>query len=209
MLNSLTSRGDATLKLAVVAVAVSIVALSSGGCSGGGGRHAARAAATSTTKPKPGGTSTSTTKPTPAPRRTSSTVAVTPGQTIPGASSRDAISGDWTMSVRHPSYDALHQALVATSVTIAGAHGRFTVTSKTPATILGSRCAALPAGTVIATFSKTARNSYSGEYKVFDTSTCSFYSSASLIVMIPTFAHAGPAFAFYGVPQYAGVFVQA
>jgi hypothetical protein len=195
------------LKLAAVAVAVSVVALSSGGCSDGGRRHGARAARTSTTKPKPAGTST--TKPTLTPRRSSSTVTVTTGQTTPGASSREAISGDWNMSIRHPSFDALHQALVATSVTIAGADGRFTVTSKTPATILGSRCAALPAGTVIATFSKTAQNAYSGQYKIFDTSTCSFYSSASLIVMIPTFAHTGPAYAFYGVPQYAGVFVKA
>jgi hypothetical protein len=195
------------LKPAAVALAVSIVAFSSGGCSGGGGHHGARAAGTSTTRPKPAGTST--TKPTLAPPRTSSTVTVTPGQTTRGASSHDAIAGDWTMSVRQPSYDALHQALVATSVTIAGANGRFTVTSKTPATILRSRCAALPAGTVIASFSKTAQNRYSGQYKIFDTSTCSFYSSASLIVMIPTFAHTGPAYAFYGVPQYAGVFVKA
>jgi hypothetical protein len=215
---------------------VFIVALSGCGCSGGGKRDGARAGAgsspaptaapgvsttkpnpagVSTTKPNPAGVSTtkpnpagvSTTKPTLAPSRTSSTV--TPGQTTPGAGSRNGINGDWKMSISHPSYDALYQALVATRETIAVAGGRYTVTAKTQATILGSRCAPLPAGAVIATFAKTAHDAYSGEYKIFNTRTCAFYSSASLIVMVPSFAHTGAEYAFYGVPQYAGVFVKA
>jgi hypothetical protein len=189
------------IKLRAAACAIFIVALT-GACSGSGHRAAKGSAGTSAASTAPASPHATTRAPTTTRHTPESSTTTSPKRP------KQSIVGAWTMKVTRPSFDPAYQALVAPRVTITVAGREYTVTSMTGATVLGSRCPQLPAGTVIANFSRIDAKTYRGSYRVFNTQTCEFYSLQSLTVTVPTFAHPGTQYAFYGIPQYRGVFVK-
>ena len=84
------------------------------------------------------------------------------GSTVAAAVTTDPIVGDWNVTYGAPA---------VVTMTLSG--GLYTVTAKTPVQVTGSSCD-LPVGTVIATFSSTGGNSYSGQHGLWYTSDCSF-----------------------------------
>ena len=74
----------------------------------------------------------------------------------------DPIVGDWNVTYGNPDVVAM---------TLSG--GVYTETAVTPVQVVGSSCD-LPVGTVIATFSSTGGDSYSGQHGLWFTSNCSF-----------------------------------
>ena len=78
------------------------------------------------------------------------------------AGTSDPIVGDWNVTYGAPAV-----------VTMTLSNGVYTVTAKTPVEVTGATCF-LPVGTVIATFSATGPNTYSGQHGLWYTSDCSF-----------------------------------
>jgi len=84
------------------------------------------------------------------------------GSTAAAATTADPIVGDWNVTYGAPA---------VVTMTLSG--GVYTVTAKTPVQVTGSSCD-LPVGTIIATFSSTGGNTYSGQHGLWYTSDCSF-----------------------------------
>lgn len=84
------------------------------------------------------------------------------GSTAAAAATADPIVGDWKVTYGAPA---------VVTMTLSG--GVYTVTAKSPVRVTGSSCD-LPPGTVIATFSSTGGNTYSGQHGLWYTSDCSF-----------------------------------
>jgi hypothetical protein len=84
------------------------------------------------------------------------------GNTPAVAATADPIVGDWNVTYGAPAV-----------VTMTLSAGVYTVTAKTPVRVTGSSCD-LPIGTIIATFSSTGGNSYSGQHGLWYISDCSF-----------------------------------
>ena len=88
------------------------------------------------------------------------------------ASVGDPIVGDWNVTYGNP--DVVTMTLSA---------GVYTETAETPVQVVGSSCF-LPVGTIIATFSPTGGDSYSGEHGLWYTNNCSFAYFTSLTLTL-------------------------
>jgi hypothetical protein len=88
------------------------------------------------------------------------------------ASPADPIVGNWNVTYGN-----------ADVVTMTLANGVYTETAETPVQVVGASCF-LPVGTVIATFSSTGGDSYSGEHGLWNTNNCTFNSFTSDILTL-------------------------
>lgn len=84
------------------------------------------------------------------------------GEVTAATAASDPIVGDWNVTYGAPAV-----------VTMTLSNGLYTVTAKTPVQVTGATCF-LPVGTVIATFSSTGPNTYSGQHGLWYISNCSF-----------------------------------
>jgi uncharacterized protein (DUF2147 family) len=85
-----------------------------------------------------------------------------PGRADAAAAAPNPIVGIWNVTYGAP-------ATVAMTLS----RGVYTVKAETPTEVVGSSCF-LPAGTVIATFSRKGRHSYAGKHGLWFTNNCSF-----------------------------------